>query len=280
MNLTPEQLKGKIRSFANKNNVRAQEVLQMIMFEKLLSRLAVSDYCDNFIIKGGVLIASLIGVASRTTMDLDATIRGLKMERQEIEDVINDVLNIDLEDGVTFRFEHLSMIRKQDQYNNFRVHLSALFRKMIITLKIDITTGDIIIPAAIKYSYTKIFDGNPISILAYPVETVLAEKYETIISRNIAMTRARDYYDFFKLIKTQRENVDCELLKEAILRISEQRNSLDIIHDWESVLVDIKEASNLRDLWNNYKRNNQYISDIQFDEIIEVIHEVSKQLGI
>lgn len=214
---TPEQLKGSIRSMAAKKNLRAQEVLQMFLFERILERLAASKYQNNFILKGGLLISSMIGISERTTMDMDTTVRGIQMEENEIVATVKEILAIDVGDGITFEYKAIEPIREEDAYNNFRVHLRAKYGKIDSPMKIDVTTGDVITPAAIQYDFPMLFEEKTVPVMAYTLETVLAEKYETIIRRNIGTTRARDYYDLHTLYRSRKQAVRPEILKAAVL---------------------------------------------------------------
>ena len=190
---TPEQLKGAIRNIAASKNLRSQEVLQMFLFERILERLSVSRYRGNFILKGGLLISSMLGISERTTMDMDTTVRGLPMEKEQITSIVQNILSLDVNDGIQFRFQRIEPIREDDAYNNFRIHLDALYGKINSPMKIDITTGDEITPAAICYDYPFLFERKSVPIMAYTLESILAEKYETILRRNIGTTRARDF---------------------------------------------------------------------------------------
>ena len=180
---TPEQLKGSIRSMAEKKNLRAQEVLQMFLFERILERLANSPYRNNFILKGGLLISSMIGISERTTMDMDTTVRGMPMEEDELVRAVKEIIAIDVSDGIEFEYKSIEPIREDDAYNNFRIHLRAKYGKIDSPMKIDITTGDVITPAAVQYEFPMLFDDKAIPVLAYTLETILAEKYETIKTR-------------------------------------------------------------------------------------------------
>lgn len=275
---TPEQLKGFIRSMAAKKNLRAQEVLQMFLFERILERLAVSRYQNNFILKGGLLIASMIGISERTTMDMDTTVRGIQMEEDEIVAAINEILAIDVDDSIIFEFKGIEPIREDDAYNNFRVHLRAKYGKIDSPMKIDITTGDVITPAAIQYNFPMLFEEKTVSIMAYTLETVLAEKYETIIRRNIGTTRARDYYDLHTLYQSRKQEVRPEILKAAVLHTAKKRDSVEDIHDWKDILLDIREEHNLQRLWDNYVSENKYIGGLTFQEVFDTLEEVAKLL--
>lgn len=275
---TPEQLKGFIRSMAAKKNLRAQEVLQMFLFERILERLAVSRYQNNFILKGGLLIASMIGISERTTMDMDTTVRGIQMEEDEIVAAINEILAIDVDDSIIFDFKGIEPIREDDAYNNFRVHLRAKYGKIDSPMKIDITTGDVITPAAIQYNFPMLFEEKTVSIMAYTLETVLAEKYETIIRRNIGTTRARDYYDLHTLYQSRKQEVRPEILKAAVLHTAKKRDSVEDINDWKDILLDIREEHNLQRLWDNYVSENKYIGELTFQEVFDTLEEVAKLL--
>lgn len=170
---------------AAKKNLRAQEILQMFLFERVLERLANSAYKKNFILKGGLLISSMIGIGERTTMDMDTTVRGIQMEEDEIVKAVKEILAVDVGDGIAFKYQNIEPIREDDAYNNFRVHLRAKYGKIDSPMKIDVTTGDVITPAAIQYEFPMLFDEKTVPVMAYTLETVLAEKYETIIRRNI-----------------------------------------------------------------------------------------------
>ena len=222
---TPEQLKGTIRSMAAKKNLRAQEVLQMFLFERILERMANSRFKDNFILKGGLLISSMIGITERTTMDMDTTVRGIQMEEDEIVSAVKEIVAIDVEDGIVFEYKGIEPIREEDAYNNFRVHLQAKYGKIDSPMKIDVTTGDAITPAAIQYDFPMLFEEKSIPVMAYTLETVLAEKYETIIRRNIGSTRARDYYDLHTLYRSRKSSVRPEILKAAVLHTAMKRDS-------------------------------------------------------
>lgn len=277
---TPEQLKGAIRSMATKKKLRAQEVLQMYLFERVLERLARSTYQNNFILKGGLLISSLIGIGERTTMDMDTTVRGIQMEENEIVTAVKEILTVDVGDGITFEYQSIEPIREDDAYNNFRVHLRAKYGKIDSPMKIDITTGDVITPAAIQYHFPMLFEEKTVSVMAYTLETVLAEKYETIIRRNIGTTRARDFYDLHTLYLSRRSEIRMEILKAAVLHTAQKRDSLEDLRDWREILKDIREEPNLYLMWDNYLEENKYIGELAFHEVMDTVDEIAKLLNI
>lgn len=277
---TPEQLKGTIRNMAQKKNLRAQEVLQMFLFERVLERLANSAYKSNFILKGGLLISSMIGIEERTTMDMDTTVRGIQMEEGEIVRAVKEILAIDVGDGIAFEYQNIEPIREDDAYNNFRVHLRAKYGKIDSPMKIDVTTGDVITPAAVQYEFPMLFDAKTVPVMAYTLETVLAEKYETIIRRNIGTTRARDYYDLHTLFHSRRSEIRPDILKAAVLHTAQKRNSVQDIEDWKDIIKDIREESQMYLLWDNYIAENKYIGELKFHIVLDTVEEVAKLLDV
>ena len=277
---TPEQLKGTIRSMAAKKNLRAQEVLQMFLFERILERMANSRFKDNFILKGGLLISSMIGITERTTMDMDTTVRGIQMEEDEIVSAVKEIVAIDVEDGIVFEYKGIEPIREEDAYNNFRVHLQAKYGKIDSPMKIDVTTGDAITPAAIQYDFPMLFEEKSIPVMAYTLKTVLAEKYETIIRRNIGSTRARDYYDLHTLYRSRKSSVRPEILKAAVLHTAMKRDSVQDMQDWKEILKDIREEPAMYLLWDNYVAENKYIRELEFHIVLDTVEEVAKLLDL
>lgn len=271
-----ESIKGKIRSLAEKKNLKSQEVLQIYFFERFLERLSKSNYKNNFVIKGGFLISSLIGIENRTTMDMDTTIKGIPLKEEKIKEIVDEIININVDDGIKFEIKDISYIREEDEYENFRISLIANVGKTKNPMKLDLTTGDAITPREIEYIYPCIFNKEDIKIMAYPLETILAEKYETIIRRNITTTRMRDFYDLYTLYKLKKDEIDYKILKEAIERTSKKRGSQEIMKDYEEIIEDIKDDSYLRSLWEVYLSENKYIGDLSFDKVVDVVRIVSK----
>ena len=272
--MTSEKLKGKIKSFSEKNNLKAQEVLQMYFFERFLTRLEKSRYRVNFIIKGGFLISSIIGIQNRTTMDIDTTIKGLPVKEEIIKEIVLEILNIEVNDGIEFVLGKIENIREISEYENYRLHLTANFEKIKNPLKIDITTGDVIIPSEIEYSYETIFK-EKLNILVYSLETLIAEKYETIIKRNITTTRLRDFYDIYMIFKLKNDKIDVNNLKQSIWETAKNRNSMEEILESKEILEDIKNDKYLNKKWNIYKNENKYVDNIQFSEILKLLNKIA-----
>lgn len=275
---TPEQLKGAVRNIAKNNHLSPQEVLQMFFFERILERLSESGYKDNFILKGGLLISSMIGIAERTTMDMDTTVRGISMDEDTIRKVMEEIISTDIEDGIHFELTKMEPIREEDEYNNFRVHLMAIYGKVNNPIKIDITTGDKITPAAIEYSYKMMFEDRKVSVMAYSPETILAEKYETIIRRNIGNTRARDFYDLYVLFRSRKNEIRKDILRLAVEHTAAKRGSLSLLKDYVAICRELREEQALHTLWINYTKDNPYASHLRFDDLVENVLEFGKYI--
>lgn len=274
-----ESIKGKIRNFSNNNKLSSQEILQMYFFERFLERLSKSEYRNNFVIKGGFLISSIIGVENRTTMDMDTTIKGIALKEEVINKVVENILKVDTNDGIEFEINSIDYIRENDEYENFRISLTANIGKTKNPMKLDITTGDFITPKEIEYSYKCIFSDGNIKVLAYPLETIMAEKYESIIKRNIATTRMRDFYDLYTLYKLKIDEIDYKILKKAIERTGSKRKSLEIFKEYKEIIEDIKNDKHLKDLWDVYVKENQYIGNLSFDIVVDALEELSEKIN-
>ena len=212
-------------------------------------------------------------------MDMDTTIKGIALKEKRIKEIVEEMINIDVDDGIKFEIKDISYIREGDEYENFRISLIANVGKTKNPMKLDLTTGDAITPKEIEYTYQCIFSKEDIKIMAYPLETILAEKYETIIRRNITTTRMRDFYDLYTLYKLKKDELDYEILKEAIERTSNKRESQEIMKDYEEVIEDIKEDLYLRSLWEVYLNENKYIGDLTFDKVVGVVTILSHRIN-
>lgn len=278
--INSESLKGKIKHIAKVKNISSQEILQMFFFERFLERLSKSDYKTKFVIKGGLLISSMIGIESRTTMDMDTTVKGIPLKEETIRKIVDEIISVDVGDGIEFRITEITHIREEDDYENFRVHLIADFGKIKNPMKIDITTGDAITPREILYSYPCMFEESDIKILAYPLETVIAEKYESIIKRNISNTRMRDFYDLYSLYNLKKDEIDYTVLKKAIKRTSEKRESTDILREYKEIIEEIREDEYLKELWKVYIKDNRYAANIDFKDTIDVVEFIANKVNI
>lgn len=263
-------LKAKIRNYAKDNNIAAQVILQNYMFERFLERLSHSYYKEKFIVKGGMLIAAIVGIDTRATMDLDASLRELTLTEESVRDTIENIVGIKLTDNVEFKLISISEIRKDDVYGGYTVRIDAHFDNIVTPLSIDISTGDIITPAPIHYNFIGMFDEQvEIELLGYNIETVLAEKVETILSRGVLTSRPRDFYDVYILVKTQK--IDKVLFKEALKGTTIHRGTDKILDNTDSILDRLKNSEILMELWRKYQKQFKYASDITYDETLNAL---------
>ncbi len=265
--------KAKINNYARKNNLSAQVVLQNVMFERFLDRLSKSGYRDKFVIKGGMLISALVGLDTRATMDLDTTLRRLALTEEKVLEAITDICEIDLHDDISFRINSAGLIRKDDEYGGYRVKLDAVFEQIITPLSIDVSTGDAITPEAVEYEIAGILDDTvSISLWGYNIETVLAEKAETILSRGLTNTRPRDFYDIYILVRN--EGYDNVVFHDALRATSEHRGSWMRIKDHEPIIEQIARSTVLKGLWVKYSRSFHYAKDIVYEDTIEALRKL------
>ena len=265
------QLKALIKNLAKEKCISAQLVLQNYMLERFLERISLSSYRDNYIIKGGFLLASMVALDTRATMDMDATIKGYPVKEDSIRKMIEEILGIPIEDGITFRLQSIHEIREDDEYSGYRASLIAEYGRMAVPLKLDITSGDKITPREIEYSYKLMWENRSISILAYNLSTILAEKLETILSRADQNTRPRDYYDVYILTKLQGENIDAKSLSLALSATAENRGSAHLLSQFRDILSTIKSSSVMKIRWENYQKDFDYAKGIEFEECCNAI---------
>ena len=254
--------------------IMPQAVLQNYMLERLLERISKSTYQDKFILKGGMLIAAMVGIDSRTTMDMDATLKGMSLTKKSVADALNDILSLKLDDEIIFELLKVEPIREDDVYGGYRASINAIFDTLNVALKIDLTTGDKITPREITYRFSLMFENRTIDILAYNLETVLAEKYETIIRRSTLNTRIRDYYDVYILTNFQIQNIDRPLLTLAIEATSIKRGSIALLHNADTEIDIIKNDEEMQKRWKLYQKDFNYAKDISWDDIIKSLQDV------
>jgi predicted nucleotidyltransferase component of viral defense system len=265
------QLKAVIKNISKDKHISAQLVMQNFMLERLLERISVSKYRQNFILKGGFLIAAMVGLDTRATMDMDATIKGWPVNEESIKNMFLDICKIDLQDDVTFEFKKIGEIREGDDYTEYRVSLSANYPPMAVPLKLDITTGDKITPREIEYRFKLLLEDREIPVLAYNLETVMAEKLETVVSRGDQNTRPRDYYDIYILAKMQYKNIETEYLRAALDATSKKRGSSEILKEYKNIIDIVRNSDVMIKQWRTYQRDFEYATDISFDEVCDAV---------
>ena len=265
------QLKAIIKNIAKKKNISASLVLQNYMLERFLERVSLSQYRDNYIVKGGFLIASMVGLDSRATMDMDATIKGYPVNEESLQKMIEDIIAVPVSDDITFRFMSIGEIREDDEYSGYRVALRADYGKMAVPLKLDITTGDKITPREIDYSYKLLMEDRSISILAYNLSTILAEKLETVVSRGDQNTRPRDFYDVFILTKLRAGSIDMADLNAALKATSEKRGTTELMKKYHEIMQVVKNSDVMKRQWDNYRKDFDYATGIEFEDTCDAV---------
>ena len=272
--MTPKamRLKGKIKNYA-KNNIAAQVVLQNYMFERFLERLSLSSYREKFVVKGGMLVAAIVGLDVRATMDLDTTLRNLPLTTEQIKIALYEICDLNLNDDVAFELQSVLPIRKDDIYGGYRARINAIYDMIVTPLSIDISTGDVITPSAVKYEFSGIFDETvKITLWGYNLETIMAEKVETILSRGIFTTRPRDFYDVYILGTTQKYNK--EVFKEALKATALHRGTVEKISNVDEILMQISLNSELKSMWEKYQKKFPYAKDISYENIMSVLKDM------
>ena len=272
------QLNALIRNKAAGDGDKAQILLRIYMMERLLERISVSGYRDNFILKGGMLVSSLVGVDMRTTMDIDTTIRALPLTQEKAKAFLEKIMAIDLEDNVSFRITKIEDIMEGHEYEGIRFHIEGVLEKLRQTIKIDISTGDAIIPAAVKYELPLILENRKIGLWAYNMETLLAEKLETVMTRAEANTRMRDFYDIYILTRQEVIEINPTHLKEAFAATCRKRGSEAAIPSFDEVLESIEASPEMLDAWENYRKNNPYVEDLTWGEAIHSVKLLKDQI--
>lgn len=272
------QLKAVIKNIAVQKKISPQLAMQNYMLEKLLERISISKYQPIFILKGGFLIAAMVGIDTRATMDIDATLKGFPVNEETVKVMFTEIASIDIDDQIKFVFISIEEIREGDQYTGYRVHLKANFEKMSVPLKLDITTGDKITPREIEFTYKSAFNNKEINILAYNKETILAEKIETVISRGDQNTRPRDYYDIYILNKLFATELDYNVLRQSIKNTSEKRGSYNILQGFDNILQQVSSSPIMLKQWQTYQKNYSYAQELDFEETIKTVRQIMREI--
>lgn len=263
-------LKGKIKNYAKSKSIAAQVALQNYMFERFLARLSMSDYREKFVVKGGMLIAAIVGLDTRSTMDLDTTLRNLPLTEEKVMEAVENICKITLGDDVIFEVKSIAPIRKDDRYGGFCVRLDAIYDTIVTPLSIDVSTGDVITPEAVEYEFSGIFDEEiRIKMWGYNIESVMAEKVETILSRGIFNTRPRDFYDVYILGTTQR--YDKKIFLKALEATAIHRGSREQIIDKTGIIEKLSASEELIQMWEKYRKKFSYASEIQYADVMDVL---------
>ena len=271
-------MKDLIRNQAKKTGIPAQVLLRKFMMERFMERVSQSAYRDNFVLKGGLLVSAFVGSELRSTMDIDTTIKGLPVTAGHIRQVVAEISEVQLGDNVTFQINDIAPIMDEADYQGLRLSMSAMLDESVIPMKIDISTGDAITPAEIRYEYPLMFENRSIPIMAYPIETVLAEKIDTIISRSTANTRMRDFYDIYILTKTQA--VDTAILRQALAATAKKRGSIALLDSTENTLYAISHDAEMHKNWQQYAKKNPYVDSVSWEEVLSEVRQLCIRSGL
>lgn len=268
MKLTSAQLKGRLKNLATQHHADARTLMRLYMMERFLERISASDYRDNFIIKGGILVTSLIGVALRSTMDIDTTIKNLNLSDEDIRRIVDEIGTIDLQDDVKFQVKQLSRVMDEMDYPGIRVTMNAFLGNMPVPMKIDISTDDVITPCEIHHQYKLLLEDRSILLWSYSLETLLSEKLQTVLARGQLNTRMRDFYDLYELSRIYQDKIDTATLKSAFKATCAKRDTQNLLQDAPKVITKIQQDNNLMSLWESYQKKYTYAINISYDDIM------------
>ena len=277
---TSKQLKDLIRNLSKKKAADAQMLMRHYMMERFLERISLSEYKDQFILKGGILVTAMIGLNARSTMDLDATVKGINVNPEDVEQIIVSIASVPLDDGVSFRIKSIGEIMDEAEYPGIRVSLETKFDGVITPFKVDISTGDIITPREVRYQLKLMLEERVIDIWAYNLETILAEKLETIISRNTTNTRMRDFYDIHSLLQLYGENLNPTVFNQALMATANKRGTGHYLKDIPVIVDEVENSEVMANLWRAYQKNFFYASEITWETIMESVRNCMRLVKI
>lgn len=268
------------KEIENKYDLNYYEILQRYMFERVLERISVSKYQDNFILKGGLLLSAMFGIDNRMTKDMDATITGIDVSKDKMLKVLNEILSINLKDGVKFDVIDITDIREDDEYGGNKYHIVGKLQSLKVNLEIDISTGDKVTPRELKYKYPLIFEDRTIMISSYNIETILAEKIETVLRRGVFNSRMKDFYDIYYFLTKLRKEININILKDAVDNTFTKRDSFEYLNDYEQIIDSIIGNERLEKLWNIYSNKYKYANGIDINEILNLLKDIIKELDL
>lgn len=273
-------IKEKAKIIEKNHNLNHYEILQRYMFERILERISVSDYRDNFILKGGLLLSAMFGIDNRTTKDMDTTITGIDVSKEKMVSVLNQILSINLNDSVKFDVVDITDIREEDEYGGNKYHIVGRKDNLKVNLEIDISTGDKVTPRELKFNYPLLFEDKTILINSYNIETILSEKIETILKRGKFNSRMKDFYDVYFFINNLKNEIDIDILKQAIENTFTKRDSFECLNDYEKIINSIRESEKIKKLWQTYSTKYKYANNIILEKILDLLLTFINELDI
>lgn len=271
-------LKDNARNVAEKNDISIGQVLQNYMFERVLERLSQSKYKENFVIKGGLLLSSIMGINLRTTMDIDTNIVGINLQKENLLKILEEILSLDIGDKVLFKIEKVEDIKQEEYYGGYKFKILGIYENIKVRFHIDVSTGDIITPRAIQYQYKKLFDNEYIDILSYNQETIIAEKLQAVLERKLTNSRMKDYYDLYFFVYYKWSEIDKEILVEAIIRTFATRNSITELKNISETIKSLQGNEFLNRLWLDYREKHHYSKNINFEDTIKAIEIIREEI--
>ncbi len=271
---TAKQLKDLIRNLSKKKSADAQILMRNYMMERFLERISLSEYRDKFILKGGMLVAAMVGLDARSTMDLDATVKGVNVNVDDVADLIAGIVSVPIDDGVAFQINKVSEIMDEAEYSGIRVSMTTVFDGVVTPLKIDISTGDAITPKEVRYSFKLMLEDRSIDIWAYNLETVLAEKLETIITRATVNTRMRDFYDIYILEQLHGNMLNAQILHDALLTTARKRETEGHLAETREVFDDVEDSPVMQQLWTSYRKKFSYAADLEWNIVMKAVRKL------
>lgn len=278
--MNSDKLKNIISKRAHGNSDISQKYYQLFYFERILERISISKYRGQIILKGGLLLTSIIGVDERTTKDMDATLKGIPLTKNDVEKVFNEILRIDIDDGTSFQIISIKDIRLEDEYGGFRLNILSKLGNNKTYIAVELTTGDLITPKEMQYNYNCIFEDKTIPIMSYTLETVLAEKFQTIITRGLLNTRLKDFYDVYVLINTKINDLDRSNLIKAIKNIFKRRETKFDLEQFNELINDLSDDNNMNNLWSVYVLKNPYAKNVKFEDTINALKKIVEILEL
>ncbi|WP_308681487.1 nucleotidyl transferase AbiEii/AbiGii toxin family protein [Stomatobaculum longum] len=273
---TAIQLKAKVRNLSGGDRKKAQTLIRNFIMERFLERITRSQYRNNFILKGGMLVAAIVGLDTRATMDIDTTVKSLNLTKDNAVNIVEDIIAIDLSDGVQFQITKVTDIMEERDYPGIRFMLETTMDKMRQAIKIDISTGDIITPGAVEYAYNLMFEDRAIFLWTYNMETLLTEKLETIMARGTANTRMRDFYDIHVI--SHQETFDRNILKKAFLATSAKRNTIDQIPDFRTILSTVEADDSMRKQWESFREDSFFVGELSWNEVMASVKVLAEDV--
>ena len=265
-------LKAKVRNISKGDSKTAQAIIRIFFMERLLERISLSKYKDQFVLKGGMLVSSLIGIDLRTTMDIDTTVKAVPLSEEELKRILLEICEIQLEDNISFQIVNMETIMDDFDYPGIRIHLEAFLEKLKQPIKIDVSTDDTITPGAIEYKYPLLFEEREICLNTYNIETLLAEKSQTIISRGLANTRMRDFYDLYEI--AQKLEFSRNMYRQAFAATCKKRETTFSKEKVETELKNLSESKEIEKMWEQFKLKNCFVENIQYCDAIRIISDL------